>query len=110
MRPVSFTQKAIGISSLVPIDYFVNPFNVGVAVKTSGGTFTCTVQYTLDDPFTATDAAGTNLTWFTFTGLSAVTAATYASMTTPIRALRTNVAAISGGVLTTTIVQSGPLG
>jgi len=107
MSPVTLAQTAIGISSLVPMDLYGTPFNVGVASKLSAGTVTYTIQYTMDNPYTATDASGTNLTWFDHPTMAGLTGNAYGNFAFPVRAIRSNVAAIAGGgTLTTTIVQA----
>jgi len=50
MRPASVTVIGIGNSPVYPIDNYISPSNMGMAVVVSG-TITYKVQYTFDDVF-----------------------------------------------------------
>jgi len=112
MRPVTYSQTATGISNPVPLDHKTDPFNVTVAVDISGGTATCTVQFSVDDPAAYASAAlyNSNATWFNHATLVSATASATGNIAFPVRAVRTNIASLSGATVKTTIIQAGRFG
>lgn len=103
MRPtvLSFTATGAVASQWVPTDIYVPNSVYGLQLTSTGQS--CTVQYTLDDPYTT----GT-LNAYSVTATSLVTAtgtAVAATVTTPARAFRLNPA--GAGTFALTIVQQG---
>ena len=100
MRPVRISAAAPGNSTPVPLDNYTAPFSVGLAIVISG-TATYTVQFTFDDPNAA-------VKWFNSTDTAVVGATTdqMSNISFPIRAVRLNVAAVTGSV-TMTVIQAG---
>jgi hypothetical protein len=108
MRPVTVTLAAAGVSAPVVIDQYLAPINLGISVVVTN-TNTTKVQYSLDDPFAAyaTDY-NTNATWFDAAApLASITATTYGSITTPVRAVRLNCTSFTSGSAAMTVVQAG---
>ena len=50
MRPAVFTVTGVGSANPYPVDTYISPSNMGLAVIVSG-TITYKVQYTFDDVF-----------------------------------------------------------
>lgn len=101
---VTVDTLQVGASTEVPLDRNLNPFLVSITVAVSG-TYSGTVQYTLDDIF---GGAPGPFTWFTLgtNPASPFTAAAAGTLTAPITAVRllTN---SGGGTGILRIVQSG---
>lgn len=107
MRPTVVTVTgSSGISSPVVLDYFLSPFNVGLAV-TATGTISAKVQVSYDDPFAvyATDY-NTDGVWFDHATLTSITGNAQGSQTAPVRAVRLNKASGTPAVKLT-VIQSG---
>ena len=100
MTPISISQTGTGRSSLVQVDNFANPFNVGLHIVLTG-TATFNVEISPQDPMDATPTV-----WIAAPSLSGLTAGSAVSMTVPCRAVSLNVTAGSGTV-TAYVVQSG---
>jgi hypothetical protein len=101
------TQTTAGNSVAVPLNWLATPFSVTAVIAIAGGTATCKLQYTSDELTGATDTAGTGLTWLDHATLTGVTATQAGNIAFPVTAVRTNVSAISGATVTTTIRQAG---
>lgn len=110
MRPTSVSVVSGGSSSPIVLDYWPNPFAVGLAVVVSGSVG-YTVKHTYDDP--ANYASGTytlSATWFPYSGagsLSGGTANSEGAYTTPRRACMLFVSSGGGTTAATlTAIQS----
>lgn len=106
MRPVTVIASGVSASNPVILDYRFTPFNVSVAVKTSG-TITYTVQHTFDDPFGPNGLS--SATWFdnddpALVGATSNQAGNYAF---PVRAIRVNNTAGTGSTTMIVIQASG---
>ncbi len=84
------------------LDHLQSPFNASYAVVLVGATATFGVQFTLDDP----NNANVTPVWFNdATNGTGVTASAVGNYTFPVRALRLNVAALSGGTIRFVVLQ-----
>lgn len=103
---------AIGVSTPVVLDQYLNPQEAGLAVQfPAGAAATCKVQYSLDDPFAtyATDY-NTNAVWYDHATITAKTANFSANLGVIARAVRLNNTAWTSGQPTLTVVQTGAAG
>jgi hypothetical protein len=100
MTPISVSQTNSGRSSVVQVDNFANPFNVGLHLVVTG-TPTYNIELTPQDPMDATPTV-----WIAAPNLSTLTAGQAASMTVPCRGITINVTGGTGTV-TAYVVQSG---
>ena len=109
-RPIYITSTSVSASTAVNLDYRQSPFNVSVAVTgSSSGTFSYTVQYTLDDQQVLTAIGSTaSITWFSDANLVAVSSNGTTNYMFPVAAVRLNSTAISGAILTMCVLQGGP--
>jgi archaellum component FlaF (FlaF/FlaG flagellin family) len=104
MRLVTVTQTGTGSSSLVPMDYHLNPFNVGLGIKVSG-TVNYTVQHTFDDVF-ASGYSPSSGTWYNHPVLASLTANADGNYAFPCTAIRITVNSGDGSA-SMTVVQAG---
>lgn len=104
MRPVTVSQTGAGSSAVVPMDIYLNPFNVGIGVKVTG-TVNYTVQHTFDDVFASGFDAAT-ATWYDHTTLAAQTANAVGNYAFAVRGVRITVNSGTGSAQMT-LVQSG---
>lgn len=104
MRSAVVTTSGTSVSSPVPLDAHISPFNVGFGVAVTG-TVTYTVQHTFDDPFAAsfTPAAAV---WFDHVTVAAATVNADGNYAFPVRAVRVNQTAGSGST-SATFIQAG---
>ena len=103
MRPVVFSVIGVGDSNVYPVDNYISPSNMGLAVVVSG-TITYKVQYTFDDVFAKgyTPASGN---WFdhpTLTGSASLNS----NIAYPVTGIRLSTSA-GTGTATLTIIQAG---
>lgn len=103
MRPVTVTVTGTGVSSVIPIDQYISPCNIGMAVKIGSGT-TFQVQHTFDDVF-APGFDPSTATWFNHPSLAG-TADEDGNYASPPRGVRLSVSA-GTGVTTLILVQAG---
>lgn len=103
MTPISVTQTNTG-RSVIAVDNFLNPFNIGVAAAEVSGSATADVQYSFDDPMDDGYVAS-SATWYNAPSLASLSSSTSAAFTVPCKALCINVTGT--GVWTLTIVQAG---
>jgi hypothetical protein len=106
---VSITGNGVTQNSVpVPLDYLVDPFNVGLFFTTNGNTTGFTVQYSGDDPWGtyATDY-NTNGIWFNHPFLAALTANLSGNIAFAVRAVRLQANSSGVDVGTLKIIQSG---
>jgi hypothetical protein len=96
----------VGISAACPLSHVNDPFNSTQALVFTG-TATAKVQFTLDDPTGASDAQGSNLTWFDHATLTGISANTVGNIAFPVRAIRLNVTAWTSGSVTMTVLTAG---
>jgi hypothetical protein len=104
-RTISLTDE--GRSAIITVDDFQTPFNLGLAAKITAGTPTFSIQYSLDDPLAAGYSVAT-ATWFSVTGLAAVSATSSAALTIPCRAICIYMATGQTGTVELKCVQAGP--
>jgi hypothetical protein len=101
MRPVVVSKTGTGSSSVVPLDHYQSPFNVGFGVVVSG-TVNYTVQHTFDDIF---DASVTPV-WFSHPTIASLAVNADGNYAFPVRALKVLVNSGSG-TATMTVIQAG---
>jgi hypothetical protein len=105
MRPVRVTLTAAGVSAPIILDTYRNPFSVGVGV-TKSGDILYSVEYTYDDVFSGTFNPST-ASWFAMSAFPVGTATSKDSaLSSPVTAVRINVASITGSVVMT-VIQAG---
>lgn len=101
MRPIVISKTGTGSSSIVPLDTYRNPFNVGIGVVTSG-----TVNYTIQHTFDDVQNASVTPSWFSHPSLAALAANADGNYAFPVRAIK--ILVNSGtGTATATIIQAG---
>lgn len=101
MRPVVVSKTGTGSSSVVPLDHYQSPFNVGFGVVVSG-TVNYTVQHTFDDIF---DASVTPV-WFSHPTIASLAANADGNYAFPVRAVKVLVNS-GAGTATMTVIQAG---
>lgn len=94
MMPITITQTGVGNTTASKMDIFVDPFNIGFGVVTTG-TVTYTVQHSFD-----------GVTWFNHPDVQNQTFNADGNYAFPIQFLRLNVSAGSG-TATMTLIQAG---
>ena len=102
MRAISKTVSGVGSSAAIPLDIYLNPFNVGFGAVTTG-----VVDYTIEHTFDNIQNPNVTPTWFphpTVTNESANQDGNYAFPVTAIR-LTNNAGTI--GSVTLTVIQAG---
>ena len=92
MQQPTVSVTGTGSSAVVAVDFFRNPFNIGLGVVVTG-TVSFTVEYTFSDPSDPAFNAAT-ATWFS-TGLTGSATAGQA-FTVPCRAIRVTNASGTG--------------
>lgn len=110
MRPQYTTLTSATTSTPFQLDTYQQDPSASIAVTVTG-TLTYSVQYTLDPFFDPNDAAyyanAATCTWFTFSGMSALTASNSISFSAPVIAVRLNVTAWTSGTARFAFVQAG---
>lgn len=110
MRATRYTVSSVATGTVVPMDQYLGPFNVGIGVTVSAGaSLTYSVEHTFDDVFATTFNAAT-ATWFSNTGLTAKTASSDGNYAFPVAAIRLNVTARASGSATINVLQAGAVG
>jgi archaellum component FlaF (FlaF/FlaG flagellin family) len=104
MRPVKVSKTGAGSSSVVPLDHYLNPFNVGFGVVVSG-TVNYTIQHTFDDVF---NAAVTPV-WFNHPTIASLAVNADGNYAFPVRAIKVLVNS-GAGTATLTAIQAGSAG
>ena len=101
MRPKKYTLTAPGVTAWIPVDFKQDPCNIGLSVVITTGPATYTVEHTYDDVFnpTVTPVAYPNA------GLTAQTVSKDGNYIIPIMAVRLNLAALTAGNVSLTILQ-----
>ena len=97
---------ADGAYSIIVVDDFQAPFNLGISVENLSGPADGTALYTLDDPNTFDPVLPGNTNWFAVPGLTSVTAIASAQFTTPCRAIA--LLQNDSGSMQMRVVQAGP--
>jgi len=106
-RPNRVTVGAVGSSSVIPLNTYANPFNLGIGCDVStGGSLTYTVEHTFDDVQKETFNPS-SAKWFSQTSLTTQTAGKVGSYVFPVTAVRLTVTAWTSGSVTMTVIQSG---
>ena len=104
MTPISTSQTGTGRSSVVAVDNFTNPYNVGLyAVAT--GTVTFNVEISPTDPMDAGYSAASAV-WGVAPNFSALTASATNQLLVPAKAVSINITAGTGSV-TLYVMQAG---
>lgn len=96
MRPVTYTITGTGVSSVMPPDQYISPFNVSLGATVTG-TVTYTVQYTFDDVF-AKGYSPASGNWVDHPSLTAQTTTKDSNIAYPVSGIRLNVTAGTGTV------------
>jgi hypothetical protein len=105
IQTYSFADSgAAGVTAPVPLDQYISPFNVSLAIVPTG-TATYTVQYTFNDPFAAGFTPAT-ATWFNHPDITAESGNNDGNFAFPVRATRLNVSACNNNV-TFYVTQAG---
>ena len=94
-----------GAYSILVVDDFQAPFNLGLAVSNSTGGAAAAVLYTLDDPNTFDPAHPEDTNWFAVPTLDDVASAS-AQFTIPCRAIA--LLQYGSGSIELRVVQAGP--
>ena len=102
MRATTQTVSTVTSGAWIPLDHYKNPFSVSLAVVVTG-TITYNVQYTLDDVFDSTVTP----TALPLSDMTSLTATDTGNLILPVKAVRLNVSAVSGGSATLTVLQAG---
>lgn len=107
MRPVRVQVGSQTTSTVVPMDQYISPFNVGISVDLSAGaSLTYTVEHTFENVF----ADGWNpasAKWYSHSSLAAKTASSDGNYAYPVSAIRLNVTVYSSGTATMNVLQAG---
>ena len=101
MRAIIVSKTASGSSATIPVNTYMNPFNVGLGVVVAG-TVNYTIQHTFDD---VQDAAVTPV-WFSHPTLAALAVNADGNYAFPVRAIKILVNS-GAGTATATIIQAG---
>ena len=98
IQTYSFADEgSSGVTPPVPLDQYISPFNVSVAVVTTG-TSTYTVQYTFDDIFAPTVFDPDTATWFNHPDLTSESGNNDGNFAFPVRATRLNVSSTDSDI------------
>ena len=103
MRQVVFTVTGVGESQVYPVDTYISPSNMGLAVLVTG-TITYKVQYTFDNVFAPTYVAASG-NWFDHPTLVG-SASGNSNIAYPVTGIRLITTAGSGSAALT-IIQAG---
>jgi len=106
MRPVRVTTNGVSISPPVPIDQYLSPTNIGLAVVVTGAV-TYTAEHTFDDVF-AEDFDPLTATWFPHPTLQGLNVDADSNLAFPPVAVRLNQTAGAGSAIFN-IIQAGAL-
>jgi hypothetical protein len=105
MQSITLTKSGAGSSTVRALDFFQNPFNIGLGAVVTN-TVTYTVEYCFEDPTNADFNAAT-VTWYGVTGLSAESTTKSVAFTVPCRGIRVTNAVGSTGSIVVYIQQAG---
>lgn len=105
MRPVRITVTGVADSAPIPLDLYLTPFNVSLAVEVTGD-ITYSVQWTTDDIYNTAVVP----VWFAAAAnLTAATDNQVASLVSPVTAVRLSNSAGTGSAKLT-VAQAGVTG
>jgi hypothetical protein len=109
MRPIRITVTDVGQTDPIPLDQYLNPFNVSLRTlidPTPGPTYT--VEYTESDIWAEGYDPDTD-TWNALAGMDAAIADAYATLVSPVTAVRMRVTAVGAPTdsVELTVLQSG---
>jgi hypothetical protein len=82
---VEIGTNGVGASQEVPLDQYISPFNVSLAVLIESGALNYTVQFTFDDVFSGNSGP---FTWFDHTDLTALAVDAQATLISNVKAVR----------------------
>lgn len=105
MRPVNVTVATVSASNWLPLDITENPASISIGCRIlAGATATYGCEYTYDDIF---DSTVTPVAFGSLTGIptGSTTSKDVIGLTGPVRAVRLNVAAVTGSGVKMTILQ-----
>lgn len=102
MRATTQTVSTVTSGAWIPLDTWMNPFNVSLAVVVTG-TINYTVQFTLDNVLDSTVTP----TAFDLDDLTSKTASDTGNFMFPVKGVRLKVNSVSGGSATLTVLQAG---
>lgn len=101
----STEEGGFGVTSPIPMDQYISPFNVGFGVHPSG-TATYTVQHTFEDPF-ASNFDPSTAVWFNHPDVASESGNNDGNYAFPVRAIRLNVALSDNTPITFWVAQAG---
>jgi hypothetical protein len=104
MRPVNVTIATISVGNWIPLDVTENPASIAIGCRIlAAATATYGVEYTYDDPF---DTVTAPVAFGYLTGIPSGTVASKdTALTSPVRAVRLNVSAVTGAGVKMTVLQ-----
>lgn len=105
--PFLQTLNATGAATACILDWTTVPFSVSAAVVLTTGTATYGVQYTLDD---VNNSTAQTVRWIADPTIgTAINSTGFTSYSTPVQAIRVNIASLSAtGVLEFKVIQGYP--
>ena len=106
MRAVRVTTSGVSVSPPIPIDQYLNPTNIGLAVVINGAV-TYTVEHTFDDVY-ATDFDPLTATWFPHPTLQGQSANMDGNFAFPPTGVRLNQTAGAGSAILN-LIQAGAI-
>lgn len=101
MRPITQSQTGAGSTTVVPMDHYISPFNVGFGVVVSG-----TVNYTVQHTFSNVFDASVTPVFFNHPVIASQTTNQDGNYAFPVTGIRLTVNSGSG-TATITLVQAG---
>ena len=106
-RPVRVTVSSLTTSTVIPLNTYADPFNVGIGCDISaGGSLTYTVEHTFDN-VQAPGFNPANATWYSNSILTNITTDKDGNYSYPVTGIRLNVTAYTSGSVTMTVIQAG---
>ena len=103
-RPITATTSGVSVSPVVPLDYYVTPFNVSVNTVVTGSA-TYSLQFTSDNVFAA-GFTPASANWKNHPLMTDATTGDIVEFTTPVTAVRIN-QTVGGGSVSARIIQAG---
>jgi hypothetical protein len=100
-RPIVLTTTGVSASSVCPLCFYTEKFNVSVNTVVTGSA-TYTLQFTADDPFAATFTPA-SANWKSHPSMTDATTGDIVEFTAPVRAVRINQTVGTGSVRATVI-------
>lgn len=108
MRPVTVSVTGVGSSAPIPMDVYLNPFNVSMQC-TVNGVVTYNVEWTNDDIWAPGYNPATGNWFAAAANLTGATTAQTGTLISPVTAIRIRNSA-GAGTSTMRVVQSGAVG